>query len=85
MQALDPTDYSQNAPNTHLKWETFVTPSIPVVATDLAPGEHALYQMVLHRPFEPASANRKSEISLTFQRPRCGKSHQIGSEKRATG
>src|ERR1700745_2906990 len=30
----------QNVPNTHLKWETFVTPSILVVTTDFAPGEH---------------------------------------------
>ena len=33
-------DHGQNVSNTHLKWETFVTPSIPVVTTDFAPGEH---------------------------------------------
>jgi hypothetical protein len=33
-------------PNTQLKWSTFVTPSIPVVTTDFAPGEH-------ERPWPP--------------------------------
>jgi hypothetical protein len=28
-----------SSPTSHLHWETFVTPSIPVVAPDLAPGE----------------------------------------------
>ncbi len=36
-------------PSTHLKWSTFVTPSIPVVTTDLAPGEH-------ERPWPPTSS-----------------------------
>jgi glyoxylase-like metal-dependent hydrolase (beta-lactamase superfamily II) len=34
---------------THLKWEVFVTPSIPVVAPDIAPGEH-------ERPWPPISS-----------------------------
>jgi glyoxylase-like metal-dependent hydrolase (beta-lactamase superfamily II) len=36
-------------PSTHLKWSTFVTPSIPVVTTDFAPGEH-------ERPWPPTSS-----------------------------
>ena len=40
---------AQNVPNTHLKWETFVTPSIPVVTSDFAPNEH-------ERPFPPISS-----------------------------
>ena len=36
-------------PSTHLKWSTFVTPSIAVVTTDLAPGEH-------ERPWPPTSS-----------------------------
>jgi len=36
-------------PSTHLKWNTFVTPSIPVVAPDVAPGEAA-------RPWPPISS-----------------------------
>ena len=37
------------SPSTHLKWNTFVTPSIPVVAPDIAPGEPA-------RPWPPISS-----------------------------
>jgi len=33
----------------HLKWDVFVTPSIPVVTTDFAPGEH-------ERPWPPISS-----------------------------
>jgi len=36
-------------PSTHLKWSTFVTPSIPVVTIDFAPGEH-------ERPWPPTSS-----------------------------
>jgi glyoxylase-like metal-dependent hydrolase (beta-lactamase superfamily II) len=36
-------------PSTHLKWSTFVTPSIPVMTTDFAPGEH-------ERPWPPTSS-----------------------------
>jgi glyoxylase-like metal-dependent hydrolase (beta-lactamase superfamily II) len=36
-------------PSTRLKWATFVTPSIPVVAPDIAPGEPA-------RPWPPISS-----------------------------
>jgi len=36
-------------PSTHLKWSTFVNPSIPVVTTDFAPGEH-------ERPWPPTSS-----------------------------
>src|SRR5258706_245383 len=36
-------------PSTHLKWNTFVTPSIPVVAPDVAPGEAT-------RPWPPISS-----------------------------
>lgn len=36
-------------PSTHLKWSTFVTPSIPIVTTDFAPGEH-------ERPWPPTSS-----------------------------
>ena len=39
----------QNSANTHLKWDVFVTPSIPVVTTDFAPGEH-------ERPWPPISS-----------------------------
>ena len=42
-------DHGQNVRNTHLKWQTFVTPSIPVVTTDFAPGEH-------ERPWPPISS-----------------------------
>jgi glyoxylase-like metal-dependent hydrolase (beta-lactamase superfamily II) len=35
--------------NTHLKWDVFVTPSIPVVTTDFAPGEQ-------ERPWPPISS-----------------------------
>ena len=36
-------------PTTHLTWSTFVTPGIPVVAPDIAPGEPA-------RPWPPISS-----------------------------
>lgn len=49
MQAPSSADHGQSVPNTHLKWETFVTPSIPVVTTDFAPGEH-------ERPWPPISS-----------------------------
>lgn len=39
----------QDSPKTHLKSDVFVTPSIPVVTTDLAPGEH-------ERPWPPISS-----------------------------
>ena len=39
----------QNVADTHLKWDVFVTPSIPVVTTDFAPGEH-------ERPWPPISS-----------------------------
>src|SRR6266550_1298626 len=39
----------QNIASTHLRWDVFVTPSIPVVTTDLAPGEH-------ERPWPPTSS-----------------------------
>ena len=38
-----------NTQKTHLKWDVFVTPSIPVVTTDFAPGEH-------ERPWPPISS-----------------------------
>jgi glyoxylase-like metal-dependent hydrolase (beta-lactamase superfamily II) len=41
--------HGQSVANTHLKWEVFVTPSIPVVAPDVAPGEH-------ERPWPPISS-----------------------------
>jgi glyoxylase-like metal-dependent hydrolase (beta-lactamase superfamily II) len=39
----------QNVGSTHLKWDVFVAPSIPVVTTDFAPGEH-------ERPWPPISS-----------------------------
>src|ERR1700688_3258701 len=39
----------QDSPKTHLKSDVFVTPSIPVVTTDFAPGEH-------ERPWPPISS-----------------------------
>jgi hypothetical protein len=39
----------QKTANTHLMWDVFVTPSIPVVTTDFAPGEH-------ERPWPPISS-----------------------------
>ena len=39
----------QDSPKTHLKSEVFVTPSVPVVTTDLAPGEH-------ERPWPPIAS-----------------------------
>ena len=40
---------SQDTANSQLKWDVFVTPSIPVVTTDFAPGEH-------ERPWPPISS-----------------------------
>jgi glyoxylase-like metal-dependent hydrolase (beta-lactamase superfamily II) len=39
----------QSVAKTHLKWDVFVTPSIHVVTTDFAPGEH-------ERPWPPTSS-----------------------------
>jgi len=39
----------QNIATTHLKWDLFITPSIPVVTTDLAPGER-------ERPWPPIAS-----------------------------
>ena len=39
----------RNTADTHLKWDVFVTPSVPVVTTDFAPGEH-------ERPWPPISS-----------------------------
>jgi glyoxylase-like metal-dependent hydrolase (beta-lactamase superfamily II) len=39
----------ETSPSTHLKWSTFVTPSIPVVTADIAPGER-------ERPWPPISS-----------------------------
>ncbi len=49
MPAPDSADLGQSAANTDLKWDVFVTPSIPVVAPDIAPGEH-------ERPWPPISS-----------------------------
>jgi glyoxylase-like metal-dependent hydrolase (beta-lactamase superfamily II) len=49
MPTLKSDDHGQNVGNTHLKWETFVTPSIPVLTSDFAPGEH-------ERPWPPISS-----------------------------
>jgi glyoxylase-like metal-dependent hydrolase (beta-lactamase superfamily II) len=49
MPAPYSADQGQNVPKTHLKWDVFVTPSIPVVTTDFAPGEH-------ERPWPPISS-----------------------------
>jgi hypothetical protein len=49
MLAPDSAYRGQKIPNTHLKYDVFVTPSIPVVTTDFAPGEH-------ERPWPPISS-----------------------------
>ena len=49
MPAPDFAYRGQKVANTHLKWDVFVTPSIPVVAPDIAPGEH-------ERPWPPISS-----------------------------
>ena len=49
MPAPDSAYHDQSVANTHLKWDVFVTPSIPVVAPDIAPGEH-------ERPWPPISS-----------------------------
>ena len=41
-------NHSRDVASTHLKWDVFVTPSIPVVTNDIAPGEH-------ERPWPPIS------------------------------
>jgi glyoxylase-like metal-dependent hydrolase (beta-lactamase superfamily II) len=41
--------HGQSVTNTHLQWDVFVTPGIPVVAPDVAPGEH-------ERPWPPISS-----------------------------
>ena len=48
MPAPNSADHGQN-PSTQLKWDVFVTPSIPVVTTDFAPGEQ-------ERPWPPISS-----------------------------
>jgi glyoxylase-like metal-dependent hydrolase (beta-lactamase superfamily II) len=47
--APNSADQGQNVSHSHLEWETFVTPSIPVVTTDFAPGEH-------ERPWPPIAS-----------------------------
>jgi glyoxylase-like metal-dependent hydrolase (beta-lactamase superfamily II) len=42
-------NHSRDVASTHLKWDVFVTPSIPVVTNDIAPGEH-------ERPWPPISS-----------------------------
>jgi len=49
MPAPDSAYRGQKIANTHLKYDVFVTPSIPVVTTDFAPGEH-------ERPWPPISS-----------------------------
>jgi glyoxylase-like metal-dependent hydrolase (beta-lactamase superfamily II) len=49
MPAPESVYHGQSAANTHLHWDVFVTPSIPVVAPDIAPGEH-------ERPWPPISS-----------------------------
>jgi glyoxylase-like metal-dependent hydrolase (beta-lactamase superfamily II) len=49
MAALNSVEHGQNVPNTHLKWDVFVTPGIAVVTTDFAPGER-------ERPWPPISS-----------------------------
>src|SRR5260370_7779277 len=40
MPALNSVYRGQRLAKTHLKWDVFVTPSIPLVTTDFTPGEH---------------------------------------------
>ena len=49
MRPLSSAYLRESSPSTHLKWDVFVTPSIPVVTTDFAPGEH-------ERPWPPISS-----------------------------
>jgi glyoxylase-like metal-dependent hydrolase (beta-lactamase superfamily II) len=49
MPTRDSAYRRQKIGNTHLKYDVFVTPSIPVVTTDFAPGEH-------ERPWPPISS-----------------------------
>src|SRR4029077_18671685 len=63
---------------THLKWDVFVTPSIPVVTTDFAPGEQ-------ERPWPPISSTliygsrdaRVGDSFITLQEGRAP-AHQNG-------
>jgi hypothetical protein len=50
MPALNSSYRGQSLAKTHLKWDVFVTPSIPVVTTDFAPGEHERPGRRSHRP-----------------------------------
>lgn len=45
----DMSAHRDNTQKTHLQWDVFVTPSIPVVTNDFAPGEH-------ERPWPPISS-----------------------------
>lgn len=49
MLASNGTDHGENVSKTRLQWDVFVTPSISVVTTDFAPGEH-------ERPWPPISS-----------------------------
>lgn len=49
MPASNSAYRGQHIADTPLKWDVFVTPSIPVVTTDFAPGEH-------ERPWPPISS-----------------------------
>jgi len=49
MPALNSAYGGRSVAKTHLKWDVFVTPSIPVVTTDFAPREH-------ERPWPPISS-----------------------------
>lgn len=49
MQSQNASPLRESRPSTRLKWKTFVTPSVPVVTTDFAPGEH-------DRPWPPISS-----------------------------
>ena len=60
----------QNIASTHLRWDVFVTPSIPVVTTDFAPGEH-------ERPWPPIS-ERRSKPHLSLRRPSFKNRQRLG-------
>ena len=49
MSASNFASQRDNTQKTHLTWDVFVTPSIPVVTNDFAPGEH-------ERPWPPISS-----------------------------
>jgi glyoxylase-like metal-dependent hydrolase (beta-lactamase superfamily II) len=55
MSTPNKTTTAVSDPTSHLKWETFVAPSIPVVTTDIAPGESA-------RPWPPISSTLISGV-----------------------